>query len=628
MLAPLRKRGYGAESAREYSLIDAKTGFSPRKFLRGIGVRQVRLACGFVLFSYLLSHFINHSLGNISLDAMEYGLWFHMTWWQSPLGTLLLYPALAVHASLGLWALYQRRHFRWKAIEIVQLAFGLSIPALLCGHLIAQRLGVTLYGLQRSYAQTLYNLWVARPEFGVLQVTVLTVAWIHGCIGLYLWLRMKRFFPRVAPVLLGAAVLLPVLALLGFYQQGRTIRQLAQQPEWRAQVLTPARTGTAAQRANLVQLRDYFLLAYAGAIGLVFAARGARAWRERRGGMVRLTYPDRTIRVPRGLSVLEASFRYKVPHASVCGGKGRCSTCRIRIIGDRSRLPKPSARESFVLDRVGASVDPAVRLACQLRPQTDISLVPILPPQASTSFVYGKSRIHLGEERYVVCMFVDMRGSTKMAEKRLPFDTVFIINRFLAAVSQAVIEAGGQPNQYLGDGLFALFGLDTDPATACRQALNAAAMVAGNVDHLNSVFADAERDPIRFGIGMHAGEVIVGDIGYRDAVVFTALGDTVNVTSRLEAMTKELGCQVVLSDELCNTAGIAADALPSTEVAIRGRADPLIVRTVANAAMLASMIDSRPPASQSAARAGGEPLLEGGPEPAGTLLEAARIPPA
>ena len=609
-------------------MIDAKAGFSPRSYLRGIGVRQVRLACGFVLFSYLLSHFINHALGNISLAAMEYGLWFHMTWWQSPLGTLLLYPALAVHGFLGLWALYQRRHFRWKAIEIVQLVFGLSIPALLCGHLIGQRLGVTLYGLQRSYAQALYLHWVSRPDLGAIQATVLLVAWTHGCIGLYLWLRMKRFFPRVAPLLLGGAVLLPVLALLGFYQQGRTIQQLAQQPEWRAEVLVPARVGTAAQRANLVQLRDYFLFAYAGAIGLVFAARGMRTWRERRRGMVRLTYPDRTIRVPRGLSVLEASFRYKVPHASVCGGKGRCSTCRIRVIGDRSRLPKPSARESFVLDRVGASVDPAVRLACQLRPQTDISLVPILPPQASTSFVYGKSRIHLGEERYVVCMFVDMRGSTEMAEKRLPFDTVFIINRFLAAVSQAVIEAGGQPNQYLGDGLLALFGLDTDPATACRQALNAAAMVAGNVDHLNRVFAEAEHDPIRFGIGIHAGEVIVGDIGYRDAVVFTALGDTVNVTSRLEAMTKELGCQVVLSDELCKTAGIAADALPSTEVAIRGRADPLIVRTVVDAGVLASMIDSRPPASPSAAEAGAERSIAGGPAPGGTKPEAARIPPA
>jgi len=225
-------------------------------------------------------------------------------------------------------------------------------------------------------------------------------------------------------------------------------------------------------------------------------------------------------------------------------------------------------------------------------------------------------------------MFVDMRGSTKMAEKRLPFDTVFIINRFLAAVSQAVIEAGGQPNQYLGDGLLALFGLDADPATACRQALNAAAMIAGNVDHLHSVFAEAERDPIRFGIGIHAGEVIVGDIGYRDAVVFTALGDTVNVTSRLEAMTKELGCQVVLSDELCKTAGIAADALPSTEVAIRGRADALIVRTVANAAMLASMIDSQPLGSPSAADAGAEPSVAGGPEPGGIKSETARIPPA
>src|SRR5262249_31263697 len=118
--------------------------------------------------------------------------------------------------------------------------------------------------------------------------------------------------------------------------------------------------------------------------------------------------------------------------------------CRIRVHGDRSRLPRPSTREAFVLERVGASADPAVRLACQLRPQSDISLVPILPPQADTSFVYGKSRSHLSEERYLACMFVDMRGSTEMAQKRLPFDTVFIVNRFLAAVSQAVMEAGAR----------------------------------------------------------------------------------------------------------------------------------------------------------------------------------------
>jgi len=567
-------------------------GFNPRTFLRSIGVRQVRLAAGLVLFSYLLSHFINHSLGNISLAAMEYGLWFHMALWRSLPGTLLLYPALAVHGSLGLWALYERRHFKWKVTEAVQLIFGLSIPALLCTHAIGQRLGPELWGLQKSYGQTLYNLWLVRPDFGVIQVTVLLVAWIHGCIGIYLWLRLRSFFPRIAPLLLVGAVMLPSLALLGFYQQGRVVLQLAQQPGQVAEWRSPARIGTPAQRATLENIRNNFLLAYAGAIGLVFLARGVRVLRERRRGMIRLTYPDRTIRVPKGLSVLEASFRYRLPHASVCGGKGRCSTCRIRVHGDRSRLPRPSTREAFVLERVGASADPAVRLACQLRPQSDISLVPILPPQADTSFVYGKSQTHLSEERYLACMFVDMRGSTEMAEKRLPFDTVFIVNRFLAAVSQAVMEAGGQPNQYVGDGLLALFGLNTDRATACRQALNAAAMVAGNVDHLNKMFAEAERNPIRFGIGVHAGEVITGDIGYRDTVVFTALGDTVNVTARLEELTKELECQVVLSDEALKTAGLAPSGLPSREIVIRGHARPMTVRTVADAASLSAIFDT------------------------------------
>ena len=413
-------------------------------FARGIGVRQVRLVCGLILFCYLLSHYINHSLGNVSLDAMEYGLRFHVALWHSVVGTLLLFAALAVHGSLGLWALYQRRYFRWRTAESVQLALGLSIPALMCAHLIGERLGATLYGLERSYAQALYNFWVVRPDLGVMQTVLLLVAWIHGCIGVYFWLRLKRFFPKMAPGLLGLAVLLPVLALLGFYQQGKTVELLAQQPEWRAQIQSPARIGTIAERDNLIRLRDCFLIFYAAAIALVFAARGVRLINERRGGMIRLTYPDREIRVPKGLTVLEASYRHHVPHANVCGGKGRCSTCRIRIVGDRSGLPEPSAREAFVLERVGASGDPAVRLACQLRPTRDITIVPLLPPQVGTSFVHGKTRIHPGEERYVVSMFVDMRGSTQMAADQLPFDTVFIVNRFLGAISQAVISSRGQ----------------------------------------------------------------------------------------------------------------------------------------------------------------------------------------
>jgi adenylate cyclase len=189
-------------------------------------------------------------------------------------------------------------------------------------------------------------------------------------------------------------------------------------------------------------------------------------------------------------------------------------------------------------------------------------------------------------------MFVDMRGSTKLAEKRLPFDTVFIVNRFLGAVSQAVIECGGQPNQFVGDGQLALFGLGSDPQTACRQALKAAAQIAVHVDELNQFLSHDLREPIRFGIGIHGGEVIIGDIGYRDHMVFTALGDAVNVAARLQDMTKSLGCEVIVSEEVRKTAGLPADALPAHDVDIRGRAEPMIVRAVASARILTALVES------------------------------------
>ena len=573
----------------------------PARLVRGIGARRVRLACGLVLFTYVAFHFANHALGNISVEAMEAGLEYHVWVWHSVAGTAVLYSALLVHALLGLWALYERRHFRWKVVEGIQLAFGLSIPPLLAAHLVGQRIALEFFGIEKGYAQVLWGYWVRGPEWGVVQAILLLVVWTHGCIGVFFWLRLKRFFRPAAPFLLAVAVLLPALALLGYYQGGRTIVQLSTQAQWRADNLNPGQIGTPDKAADLLQVRYAFLWIWAAAIVLVFLARGLRVVLERRGGVVRLNYPDgRTVSVPRGMSVLEASWRFGIPHASVCGGRGRCSTCRIRIVGDRSRLPAPSAGERAVLARVGVGADPALRLACQLRPLSDITFVPMLPPGVGTARAWEKSRVRGAEERYVVSMFVDMRGSTRLGEQRLPFDTVFIINRFLAAISQAVIDAGGTPNQFLGDGLLALFGLASSPATACLQALDAAARIAVNVDRLNALFAGDLAEPIRFGIGIHGGDVIVGDIGYHDNRVYTALGDAVNVAARLQDMTKALGCEVVLSDEVRTTAGLAADALPSAEVAIRGRAEPLLVRTVTVAARLAESLRGGappPPAS-------------------------------
>jgi adenylate cyclase len=562
-----------------------------KRLIRGISVRQVRLACGLVLFAYLVSHFLNHALGNISMDALAAGVTYHAAFWQFLPVAMMFYTAALLHAGLGIWALYERRQFRWKAIEPLQLVLGLSIPALVLTHIIGVRLGHALFGHEKLYPQVFFAYWVVWPYKMWLMFAVLIVAWVHGCIGLYFWLRMKAFYQSAAPFLLATAVLVPTLAMLGLYQGGRSVVD-NDSAEWRAENLSPQQVGTAAEQSVLNIIEDYFLIFYLGLVGFVLLARGARALNERRVGMISLSYGNgRTVRVPKGLSVLEASLRNNVPHASVCGGRARCSTCRIRVIGDCSSLPEPSQREAFVLDRVGAGSDPAIRLACQLRPETDLSFFQIFLPQVTAATLRTSNPARIGEERYLVSMFVDMRGSTKLAEHRLPFDTVFIVNRFLGAVSQAVIECGGQPNQFVGDGQLALFGLATNPQTACRQALRAAAMIAANVEELNQFLDHDLREPIRFGIGIHGGEVIIGDIGYRDHMVFTALGDAVNVAARLQDMTKNLACEAVLSEEVRVTAGLPADGLPEQEVAIRGRAEPMIVRTVVDASALSVMVN-------------------------------------
>lgn len=560
--------------------------------IRGIGVRQVRIGCGLVLFTYLVSHFLNHALGNISLDALAIGVHIHTAFWQFLPVAILFYTAALVHCGLGIWALYQRRQFKWKAVEPLQLVLGLTVPALILTHIIGVRLGQTLFGNEKLYPQELYSFWVAHPYKMWLMPSVLVIAWVHGCIGLYFWLRMKRFFASSAPYLLAAAVLIPTLALLGFYQAGRSVVEDSVSAEWQAQNLSSRQVGTPAEQDALDEIADGALIFYFGLLGLALLAKAVRTLNDRRAGTVTLSYANgRTIRVPKGFSVLEASLRHNLPHASVCGGRARCSTCRIRVISDSNALPVPSRREAFVLSRIGAT-DPSIRLACQLRPTEDLAFFQLFVPHAMSANAHASHPQRIGQERYLVSMFVDMRGSTSLAEHRLPFDTVFIVNRFLNAVSQAIVACGGEPNQFAGDGELALFGLRTDRQTACRQALKAASMIAANIDELNQFFGDDLRQPIGFGIGIHAGDVIVGDIGYRDHMVFTALGDAVNVAARLQDMTKNLSCEVILSEEVCRTAGLADNALPRQEVAIRGRTELMMVRYVTQAKALARLADA------------------------------------
>src|SRR6266550_3357351 len=191
-------------------------------------VRRVRLASGLVLFSYVFLHFLNHSLGNISYEAMEWGGRIHEWVWRGPVGGPLLYGAFAIHFSLAFWAIYIRRHLRMGWIEALRLALGLLIPALIVQHAVGQRLSYTLFDIHRVYRNALYGMFVFNPIAGIRQIIVFSIAWLHGCIGLHLWLRVKTHYRRVAPLLLALAVLVPTMALLGIYQGARQVAEKAQ----------------------------------------------------------------------------------------------------------------------------------------------------------------------------------------------------------------------------------------------------------------------------------------------------------------------------------------------------------------------------------------------------------------
>ena len=128
---------------------------------RSTSVRQVRLVCGVILFAYVVSHFLNHALGNISVDAMQIGVYYHTTFWQFLPVAIVFYGAPSPIWGSASMRSIQRRQFRWRTIEPLQLVLGLSIPALVMAHVIGVRLGQTLYGHEKLYPQELYLFFVA-----------------------------------------------------------------------------------------------------------------------------------------------------------------------------------------------------------------------------------------------------------------------------------------------------------------------------------------------------------------------------------------------------------------------------------------------------------------------------------
>jgi adenylate cyclase len=420
---------------------------------------------------------------------------------------------------------------------------------------------------------------------GLRQAILILIAWTHGCIGCHFWLRLKKWYPRAAPYFLTAALLIPVCGLLGFVAAGREISTLiARQPEWLESFLSAAKVPPRSERAVLYQIYDGVLITFGAAIVIALLARVARSLVERRS-RIRITYPNgRVVQVPRNFSILEASRLANIPHASVCGGRGRCSTCRVRVSQSAASLPPPSAGEFKVLQRVGAA--PNVRLACQLRPTADLSVTPLLPANAQAGDGYGQPAYLTGQERLIAVMFADIRSFTGIAETKLPYDLVFFLNSYFESVGAAIVSNGGIIDKFVGDGVMALFGVENGPEEGCRQALAAAQAMIRRVDNLTQALSEELHAPLRIGIGVHCGPAVVGRMGYGESIHVTAIGDTVNVASRLQDATKEFSCQLVFSAEVAKHSGMNITGLPRHDLTVRNRREALTIFAIEDVAAL------------------------------------------
>lgn len=532
---------------------------------------KLRLYSGLILFTFVTGHLINHSLGLISIDVANQATRLFIDPWRTLPGTVVLGGAALTHIGCALWSLWVRRSLKLPAWEMTQLILGLSAPLFLAAHIAATRGLTEVADFDSSYGFVVGVLWVFSPLMGFLQGVALLVVWSHGCLGLHAWLRLKAWYLRVQGIAFGLAVALPVAALGGYIAMGSAMRQrAATNADWWDQIVQqtgfqPWMSDFVSQSERIIQLG---LIALITVVLFAYVARHL-AHRMKRKPMFTYAPGDRQLELVPGATLLESIRAAGIAHASICGGRGRCSTCRVRVIKGLDSLPDASEAEVKALSRHTTSK--SVRLACQIRPKANIDVMALVPANVTPVQLVKKVAHMPGEELTVAFLFVDLRGSTKLCEDRLPFDVVFILNQFFAELSLALSETDGHYAQFNGDGLMAIYGLKSDPQLAAVASLQGAKAMLDRIEKLNTRLGDELNEPLRIGVGIHMGDAIVGSMGPPATPIISALGDTVNVAARLESLTKELGVPLVISKETATYAGYTIEGAVSHTVPVKGR---------------------------------------------------------
>lgn len=527
--------------------------------------RHLRLWSGIVLLVYVTTHLMNHALGIFGIDAMEAMQTWRVWVWRSWPGTVLLYGAGIIHILLALKRIVSRRTWRMPVQDAAQIALGLSIPLLLYEHLIGTRIMSSFEHTNDRYLYELVLLW---PKHAWRQTMLVLVVWAHGMIGLHYAVRHTDWYPRVRMAGIVIAFMLPVLALAGFVSGAREALEFD----------TTKGAWTAAQRAfyNLVS-RDVNLGILGAAAALVAIIVALEVMR-RVGGKVMLRYVGHgDIPMPKGLTLLEASRDNGIPHPSLCGGRARCSTCRVLILKGLESLPEPGPAERAILSRISAP--PRVRLACQVRPTKDLSLQILLPVEVPEGQVdWDEEAFKWGVERTATVLFVDLRAFDKLTHSQLPYDLVVLLNRFVAEMRQAIEAHGGRVTLFLSDGLMAVFGLSSDHRrSGSRSAMAAAHDMLKVADALNAEFSAALPLPLRVGIGVHTGPIVMARIGDEErGFMVTALGETVTIAGYLEEATKDLLTDCLISKTTFDASRQGVPDTGNREINVPGMNEPIV----------------------------------------------------
>ncbi|MCA1951534.1 MAG: adenylate/guanylate cyclase domain-containing protein [Hyphomicrobiales bacterium] len=531
--------------------------------------RLLRLGSGLVLFTFLTMHLLNHAAGLFGIEILDAIQTLRWEIWHNPIGLTLLYGSFAVHIGLALFRIVTRRTLRMTRDEMTQIALGLLIPVLLLQHIIATRVAGTWFDGNSFYDNVLRALW---PGSFLWQSTLVLVSWFHGVIGIVLAFRHRPWFARIRTAGAVLAIVVPTLAIAGFIASGReTALRPPQSPP----------TMTAEQTERVAEIRRKAQIGLGGIAALLLAALYLSLLRQKIGDKITITYRGRgPVRAPRGMSVLETSRVHGIPHPSLCRGRGRCSTCRVQILSDPEALPPPSEAERQVLDRVGSHAD--VRLACQLRPTSDVTVRILLPViGAAQDPESRRDAERWAAERVASILSLDLRGFNVLAQSNLPYELVALVNRFGNEMRQAVKNHGGHVSTFYGDGLIAVFENAEDPRAAARQAIAAARDMGRVLKILNRDMGGALPIPIRAGIGIHSGTTTLARIGSteRDSGLM-AFGPTVSIAARLQDATKRLLTDCLISAATLRLARIDTARLAVHEIEIENMDDVLRAHAV------------------------------------------------